>query len=124
MLKSLLQELDGAFLIAKGDHSGFHCHTYSDARFDGVQPDVIAQPGQPGDGTGLAATGGRLGRQRLQLRGPARSGGLEPFAPHLDQPLEQAPMEYRDLVRRYFAALDSLGRDGPPAPAPESGEVP
>jgi len=25
-------------------------------------------------------------------------------------PLEQAPMEYRDLVRRYFAALDSLGQ--------------
>jgi len=35
------------------------------------------------------------------------------------QPLEQAPMEYRDLVRRYFAALDSLERlvdQGPPLP--------
>ncbi|HPF69152.1 MAG TPA: DUF4175 family protein [Candidatus Krumholzibacteria bacterium] len=26
------------------------------------------------------------------------------------QPLEKAPLEYRDLVRRYFAGLDSLGR--------------
>jgi hypothetical protein len=32
------------------------------------------------------------------------------------QPLEKAPLEYRDLVRRYFAGLDSLQRlDGPAA---------
>ncbi len=39
------------------------------------------------------------------------------------QPLEQAPMEYRDLVRRYFSALDSLGRhsDEPAAPSEEGG---
>ena len=32
------------------------------------------------------------------------------------QPLEKAPLEYRDLVRRYFTALDSLRRldDLPP----------
>ncbi len=36
------------------------------------------------------------------------------------QPLEKAPLEYRDLVRRYFTALDSLRRlDN--LPAPESG---
>ena len=40
------------------------------------------------------------------------------------QPLEQAPMEYRDLVRRYFAALDSLGRDEAPPPAATEGDVP
>jgi hypothetical protein len=34
------------------------------------------------------------------------------------QPLEKAPLEYRDLVRRYFTALDSLRRlDDLPAPA-------
>jgi hypothetical protein len=31
------------------------------------------------------------------------------------QPLEKAPLEYRDLVRRYFAGLDSLRRLDPPA---------
>ncbi len=41
------------------------------------------------------------------------------------QPLEQAPMEYRDLVRRYFAALDSLGRRAEvPLPEPLGGDMP
>ena len=41
------------------------------------------------------------------------------------QPLEKAPLEYRDLVRRYFAGLDSLRRlDGPPAPGSTDGDVP
>jgi hypothetical protein len=40
------------------------------------------------------------------------------------QPLEQAPMEYRELVRRYFAAVDSLGRLEPPPAAAEAGEMP
>ena len=31
------------------------------------------------------------------------------------QPLEKAPLEYRDLVRRYFAGVDSLRRLDPPA---------
>jgi hypothetical protein len=30
------------------------------------------------------------------------------------QRLEDAPLEYRDLVRRYFAAIDSLQRATPP----------
>ena len=41
------------------------------------------------------------------------------------QPLEQAPMEYRDLVRRYFSALDSLGRAADQTPPVErEGDVP
>ena len=31
------------------------------------------------------------------------------------QPLAEAPLEYRDLVRRYFSALDSLGQAAPGA---------
>ncbi len=31
------------------------------------------------------------------------------------QPLDRAPLEYRDLVRRYFATVDSLRRSAPPA---------
>ncbi len=34
------------------------------------------------------------------------------------QALEKAPLEYRDLVRRYFSTLDSLRRSGPDVPAP------
>ncbi len=40
------------------------------------------------------------------------------------QPLEQAPMEYRDLVRRYFAALDSLGRNDAMVEPEGSGDMP
>jgi hypothetical protein len=44
------------------------------------------------------------------------------------QPLEKAPLEYRDLVRRYFTALDSLRRlDDTPLPekhSPGDGEMP
>lgn len=41
------------------------------------------------------------------------------------QPLEQAPMEYRDLVRRYFSALDSLGRAAEQIPpVATEGDVP
>jgi hypothetical protein len=46
-----------------------------------------------------------------------RGGGLESDSENENSfrlryhPLEQAPMEYRDLVRRYFTALDSLSRD-------------
>ena len=29
------------------------------------------------------------------------------------QPLNKAPLEYRDLVRRYFSAVDSLLQNGP-----------
>jgi len=36
------------------------------------------------------------------------------------QPLEKAPLEYRDLVRRYFTALDALRKldleDAPSVP--------
>ena len=39
------------------------------------------------------------------------------------QALEKAPLEYRDLVRRYFTALDSLRRlDAGDLPPPESRE--
>ncbi len=41
------------------------------------------------------------------------------------QPLEKAPMEYRDLVRRYFSALDSLGRAADqPLPSGPEGDMP
>ena len=44
------------------------------------------------------------------------------------QPLEKAPLEYRDLVRRYFTALDSLRRlDETPLPGtdfPGEGDMP
>ncbi len=41
------------------------------------------------------------------------------------QALEKAPLEYRDLVRRYFAGLDSLRRlDPPPVSGPGTGDVP
>ncbi len=45
------------------------------------------------------------------------------------QPLEKAPLEYRDLVRRYFAALDSLRslREAdilPPGNGPAAGDLP
>lgn len=40
----------------------------------------------------------------------------------LYQPLDRAPLEYRDLVRRYFAALDALRRAGPVPPA--EGDLP
>ncbi|MBE0566846.1 MAG: hypothetical protein IH621_12850, partial [Krumholzibacteria bacterium] len=41
------------------------------------------------------------------------------------QPLEKAPLEYRDLVRRYFAGLDSLRRLDPPAGrGGQQGELP
>lgn len=48
-----------------------------------------------------AAQRGQTGHERREQNSPFRLKY---------QPLEQAPMEYRDLVRRYFAALDSLGR--------------
>jgi hypothetical protein len=39
------------------------------------------------------------------------------------QPLESAPLEYRDLVRRYFSALDSLRAEAPPLPPRPQPEV-
>lgn len=59
---------------------------------------------------------GTLGQDSNQTKNPFRLKY---------QPLEQAPMEYRDLVRRYFAALDSLGRtlELPDVPA-EQGDMP
>jgi len=40
------------------------------------------------------------------------------------QPLEKAPLEYRDLVRRYFTALDSLRRMDDAPPLPDRRELP
>ena len=55
--------------------------------------------------------------------GPRR-GAAEERAPArlLYQPLDRAPLEYRDLVRRYFAVLDSLRRAGPVPPS--EGDLP
>ena len=56
--------------------------------------------------------------------GTGRRDGDDPLRLRF-QPLEQAPLEYRDLVRRYFAALDSLERTAPaPAPDGAAGELP
>ncbi|MCP4574484.1 MAG: hypothetical protein GY838_19205 [bacterium] len=54
-----------------------------------------------------------LRRDPADERAPARL---------LYQPLDRAPLEYRDLVRRYFAALDSLRRTVPVPPA--EGDLP
>jgi len=54
---------------------------------------------------------------RLYAEGAPRSGtdGADEREPNLlrYQPLEKAPLAYRDLVRRYFTALDSLQRVAP-----------
>ncbi len=65
-------------------------------------------------------TSRRLYTEQSGRPGHERADANSPFRLKY-QPLEQAPMEYRDLVRRYFAALDSLGQlAGPPA----AGDVP
>ena len=69
-------------------------------------------------------TGNRLYAEQEGSLGSEQSDENSPFRLKY-QPLEQAPMEYRDLVRRYFSALDSLGRVADdPAPSPAEGDTP
>jgi hypothetical protein len=68
-------------------------------------------------------TAGRLYAEQEGSLGSEESDENSPFRLKY-QPLEQAPMEYRDLVRRYFAALDSLGRVTDPVPVPRQGGTP
>ena len=54
-------------------------------------------------------TATRLFDQQDGNEGDDGEPGEQPFRLRY-QPLEKAPLEYRDLVRRYFTALDSLRR--------------
>ncbi len=56
-----------------------------------------------------------------QEGGPAAGG--DPRVRMRYQPLDTAPLDYRDLVRRYFSALDSLQRlDADPLAPPRAGD--
>ncbi|MCK9995542.1 MAG: hypothetical protein KAH56_04590, partial [Candidatus Krumholzibacteria bacterium] len=68
-------------------------------------------------------TATRLFDQQDGRDGTGEDDGENPFRLRY-QPLEKAPLEYRDLVRRYFTALDSLRRlDDAPVP-PEGRDLP
>jgi hypothetical protein len=62
-------------------------------------------------------TATRLFDEQEGSDGSGADDGENPFRLRY-QPLEKAPLEYRDLVRRYFTALDSLRRlDDAPLPS-------
>lgn len=56
-------------------------------------------------------------------RGAEAESGVDTRQRLRFQPLNKAPLEYRDLVRRYYSALDSLDRvPGAPLGGPEPGQ--
>ncbi len=62
--------------------------------------------------------------RRQEGRSGADAEGRDAAMRERYQRLENAPLEYRELVRRYFAAVDSLLRGGAPTGPPQGGVLP